>query len=157
RRAGHEGDKVNQLDAGAMDCRTAFQSVRASKPDGLKNRPTVSLPRWTQLPNLLTLLFLLLLLAIYWRPFADLDFAWQVRTGDEIVHTGKLRVEDSFTYTIAGKQLPDFEWLYEVFLWGVWSVAGYGGLHLLKTLFVLTPLLLVGWRLRREGIGWHAV
>jgi hypothetical protein len=108
-------------------------------------------------PNLLTLLFLLLLFAIYARPFADLDFAWQVRTGGEVVQGGKFRVEDSFTYTIAGKQLPDFEWLYEVFLWTVWSVAGYGGLHLLKTLCVLTPLFLVGRRLRLEGAGWHAV
>ncbi len=110
-----------------------------------------------QKPNLLTLLFLLLLSAIYWRPFVDLDFAWQVRTGGEIVRSGNLRVEDSFTYTIDGKHLPDFEWLYEVLLWGVWSVSGYGGLHLLKTLCVLTPLLLVGWRLRREGVGWHTV
>ncbi|MBI1916413.1 MAG: hypothetical protein HYS12_17020 [Planctomycetes bacterium] len=116
-----------------------------------------SLALRAKLPNLLTLFFLLLLLAIYARPFADLDFTWQVRTGGEVVQSGKLRVEDSFTYTIAGKQLPDFEWLYEVFLWAVWSVAGYGGLHLLKTLCVLTPLLLVGWRLRREGVGWHAV
>jgi len=98
-----------------------------------------SLARRAPLPNLLTLFFLLLLFAIYGRPFADLDFAWQVRTGGEIVHSGKLRVEDSFTYTIAGKQLPDFEWLYEVVLWTVWSVAGYGGLHLLKTLCVLIP------------------
>src|SRR5438067_10314964 len=84
---------------------------------------------WRHAPSLLTLLFLLLLLAVYGRPFADLDFAWQVRTGGAIVRTGQVRLPDSFTYTIAGKPLPDFEWLYEVFLWAVWSVSGYGGLH----------------------------
>src|SRR5262245_17194273 len=112
----------------------------------LSSCPPVSLPR----PNLLTLLLLLLLLAVYCRPLADLDFAWQVRTGGEVVRTGQLRVADSFSYTIAGKQLPDFEWLYEVFLWGVWTASGYGGLHLVKTLCVLTPLALLAWRLRRE-------
>src|SRR5215471_12566178 len=55
-------------------------------------------------PNALSVLLLLLLLAVYWRPFADLDFTWQVRTGGDIVHSGRLHVEDSFTYTIAGKR-----------------------------------------------------
>jgi len=108
-------------------------------------------------PNVLSLLLLLLLLAVYWRPFADLDFAWQVRTGGDIVRSGRLRVEDSFTYTIAGKQLPDFEWLYEVGLWAVWTTCGYGGLHLLKTFCVLTPLLLLVLRLRKEGVGRSAI
>src|SRR5690348_10058032 len=84
------------------------------------------------LPNFLTLLLLLLLVAVWLRPFADLDFAWQVRTGGQIVDSGSLRIQDNLTYTIAGKQLPDFAWLYEVGLWSVWSIAGYGGLHLLK-------------------------
>jgi hypothetical protein len=108
-------------------------------------------------PNALSVLLLLLLLAVYWRPFADLDFTWQVRTGGDIVHSGRLRVEDSFTYTIAGKHLPDFEWLYEVALWVVWTGFGYGGLHLLKTLCVLTPLLLLVLRLRREAVGRPAI
>jgi len=136
--------QLDKPEAPARDAVRPLLALRAHKP---------ILPS----PNLLTLLFLLLLFAIYWRPFADLDFTWQVRTGGEIVRSGNLRVEDSFTYTIDGKHLPDFEWLYEVVLWGVWTVSGYGGLHLLKTLCVLTPLLLVGWRLRREGVGWHAV
>jgi hypothetical protein len=102
-------------------------------------------------------LFALVVFAAWVRPFADLDFAWQVRTGEQIVHSGSLHVKDQFSYTIAGEQLPDFEWLWEVFLWGVWSIFGYAGLHILKVLCVITPLLLVGRRLRREGVGWHAV
>ena len=113
--------------------------------------------RWDAAPNLLSLLLLLLLLAVYWRPFADLDFTWQVRTGGDILHGGGLRVEDSFTYTISGKHLPDFEWLYEVGLWEVWTVSGYGGLHLAKTLCVLTPLLLLVLRLRKEGVGRYSI
>jgi hypothetical protein len=108
-------------------------------------------------PNLATLLFLFLLAIVYCRPLADLDFAWQIRTGAEVVRDGPLHITDSFTYTIAGKQLPDFEWLYEVTLWGVWSLFGYGGLHLAKTFCVLAPLALVAWRLRRERVARHLI
>ena len=45
-------------------------------------------------PTFGTLLFALLLFAAWVRPFADLDFAWQVRTGEQIVRTGSLRVEE---------------------------------------------------------------
>jgi hypothetical protein len=108
--------------------------------------------RW---PHGGTLLFLFLVLVIYWRPMLDLDFAWQIRSGGEVVRTGSLRTTDSFSYTIAGKQLPDFEWLYEVMLWAVWNVAGYPGLHLLKTFIVLAALGVLTWRLRREGVARH--
>jgi hypothetical protein len=109
------------------------------------------------LPNCCTLLLGLLLLAVYFRPLADLDFTWQVRTGEQIIRNRSLHVVDELTYTIAKQTLPDFEWLYEVVLWAVWSGFGYAGLHLLKVLCVLGPLALVAWRQRCEGVGWHAV
>ena len=130
--------------------RTAAQSAAVIVPPRRPTQPSA-------LPNILTVLIALILLAIYARPFADLDFTWQIRTGGIVAQTGQFRVADTFTYTIAGKQLPDFEWLYEVVLWAVWNAAGYGGLHLLKVLCVATPLALVAWRLRREQVGWHAV
>ncbi len=113
--------------------------------------------RWFGAPTLTTVMVALLLFAAWMRPFADLDFAWQVRTGEQIVRDGSLRVEDRFSYTIAGKQLPDFEWLYEVGLWGIWSVFGYAGLHFLKVLCIVTPLLLVARRLARDWAGRHTI
>ena len=112
---------------------------------------------WYRLPNGLTLVALALALANYFSPCADLDFAWQIRTGELIVTAGNLRPPESFTYTIAGQSVPDFEWLYEVILWCIWTVFGHGGLKLLRTALVLAPLLLLAWRLRREGIRWHGV
>src|SRR5262245_14294814 len=108
-------------------------------------------------PNALSLLLLVLLAALYFGTFADLDFAWQVRTGELIVRTGSLRPPESFTYTIAGDSVPDFEWLYEVILWGVWSAFGFGGLKLLKVLLVGATLLLLGLRLHRGGVRWHGI
>src|SRR5688500_11154233 len=108
-------------------------------------------------PNLSTLILFLVLGAAYRRPLSDLDFAWQVQTGGQIVRTGSLRVYDELTYTIAGKELPDFEWLYEVAVWSAWDAFGYPGLHLLKMFCVATPLFLVALRLRREGVRHHGV
>src|SRR5205807_5423684 len=86
---------------------------------------------------------IVLLATNYFVPFADLDFTWQIRTGEQIVKTGQLQPLESFTYTLAGRQVPEFEGLYEVILWAVWSVFGFGGLKLLKTIAVAAPLLLL--------------
>jgi hypothetical protein len=112
---------------------------------------------WKRWPNAFSIGAIVLLGAIYFAPPADLDFTWQIRTGEQIFHTGRLRPLESFTYTICGRAVPEFEWLYEVGMWAVWSVLGFGGLKLLKTLLVLTPLLLLGQRLRREGVRWHGI
>jgi hypothetical protein len=109
------------------------------------------------LPNAFALVTALFLGLNYFSPFADLDFAWQIRTGELIVGSGSLRPPESFSYTIAGTSIPDFEWLYEVILWAVWSTLGVGGLKLLQTALVFTPLLLLAWRLRTAGVRWHGI
>ncbi len=113
--------------------------------------------RWNYAPSAVSLLIIALLAANYIRPLADLDFTWQIHTGEEILRTGELHTPDRFTFTIAGKRVPDFEWLYEVTLALVWNAFGYGGLKLLRTLCVFVPLLLVGLRLRRAGVAWRGI
>ncbi len=108
-------------------------------------------------PNVFSALLLCLLGAAYFGVFGDLDWSWQVRTGAVIAETGTLRAPDTFSYTIAGTTVHDFEWLYELFLWGTWSLFGMGGLKLLKVIAIVTPLLLVVRQLRHEGVRWHAI
>ncbi|MBX9677782.1 MAG: hypothetical protein K2X38_03380 [Gemmataceae bacterium] len=109
------------------------------------------------MPNVATLLFVLFCGLNYFSPLADLDWSWQVRTGEQIVRTRSLRVADEFTYTIADKPLQDFEWLYEVLLYGTWSAFGMGGLKLLRVLFVAAPLWILAQRLRQENFAWHGI
>jgi hypothetical protein len=109
------------------------------------------------LPNGLSVALIVLLAANYFGTFGDLDYTWQIRTGEIIVRTGDLQPSDHFTYTIAGKKLPDFEWLYDASLWLLWDHLGYGGLKLLKSLLVASTLLLVAWRLRVAGIQWRGI
>jgi hypothetical protein len=108
-------------------------------------------------PNFTSLALIALLAAIYFGTFADLDFTWQIRTGERIVKLCQLRTPEAFSYTIPGTLVSDFEWLYEVILWLVWSGLGFGGLKLLKTILVVTPLLLLALRLRSEGVRPHGV
>jgi hypothetical protein len=114
-------------------------------------------PTRTRLPNLLTIALVVLAACTYYAPFADLDFSWQIRTGELVVRTGQFRPPESFTYTIAGRQVPDFEWLYEVILWATWSVFGFGGLKLLRLILVGATLFLLARRLRRDGVAPHGV
>jgi hypothetical protein len=114
-------------------------------------------PAWKRPPNAVSLLCIVLLAAAYFSPPADLDFTWQIRTGEYIVHTGQLRINDPFSYTIAGRQVPDFEWLYEVGLYGTWSLLGHGGLKLLRVFCIGMPLVIVGRRLWREDVPWYGV
>ncbi|HMF13085.1 MAG TPA: hypothetical protein VKE94_12295, partial [Gemmataceae bacterium] len=108
-------------------------------------------------PNFLTLACVVLLVSSYVNPFADLDYTWQVRTGDRILQTGSLRPTDAFTYTITGRQVPDFEWLYEVVVWAAWSFSGYGGLKLLRLLLVGATLVILAARLHRNGVARHGI
>lgn len=110
-----------------------------------------------RLPNVFSLFLILLLAVGYFGVFADLDWSWQVRTGELIVQTGSLRTPDTFSYTIAGTQVHDFEWLYEVILYLTWSVFGIGGLKFLKLFVIATPLYLVARQQQREGMRWHGI
>jgi len=110
-----------------------------------------------KLPNLITLALYALLAANYFGCLTDLDWSWQVRTGQRIVESGNLRTHDTFSYTLDGKLLHDFEWLWEVLLWNAWNLFGLGGLKLLRVLFVAAPLALLAWRLKRDGLRWHVI
>jgi hypothetical protein len=110
--------------------------------------------RKSSLPNLFTILVFGLLFAEYLTACSDLDYTWHVRTGRQIAAAGKLRVPDEFSYTIAGTPVPDFEWLYELVLWEVWSHVGQPGLQFLKILCSIAPLWALDFRLRRAGAGW---
>jgi hypothetical protein len=110
-----------------------------------------------RIPNALTILVFVLMGAAYLAPFGDLDYTWHVRTGGEIIARGQLRPPDTLSYTITDQPVPDFEWLYEVILWEVWSHFGIGGLQFLKVVCIAAPLWLLVLRLRREDIAWPAI
>jgi len=117
---------------------------------------TPAAKRWL-LPNLFSVVCLILLAVNYFSPFGDLDYTWHIRTGQKILATGNVSPPDSFTYTIAGKVVPEFEGVYEVGLALIWQALGYGALKLLKTILVALPLVLLAIRLKQLSVPWHHV
>ena len=114
-----------------------------------------SWPDW--IPNGLTVAIVVLLAANYFSTFGDLDYTWQIRTGELILRTGKAQPPDEFSYTFSGSHLPDCQAMWEAGLWIVWDQFGYGGLKLLKTILVGSTLVLLAWRLRVAGLRWHGI
>lgn len=111
-----------------------------------------SVLRWAW-PSLLSLVFGVLLTVVYIRPISDLDFGWQIRTGERILSSGQLQQPETFSYTIAGKNVPDHEWLYEAALALIWNGFGVAGLKLVRVVLFAAPILILAWQLRSRGVG----
>src|SRR5262245_11228285 len=108
-------------------------------------------------PNAFSAVVLLVLVCIYLKPPSDLDYCSQIRTGERIVETGRVLQPDSFSYTIAGKDLPDHEWLYEVLLALVWRGLGDPGMKLMRVVLFAAPLAVLAWQLRSRGVRLHVL
>lgn len=119
-------------------------------------RAFVSVPRFPA-PNALTWLAFGLAVFIYLSPPADLDYCWQIRTGESILHHGEVPPRDRFSYTIADRRIPDHEWLYEVGL-AIWfRLFGDPGLKLLRVVFFAAPLIVLAIQLHSRGVPRHGI
>jgi hypothetical protein len=101
------------------------------------------------------------------RPFSDTDSWWQLKTGQYIVENHKLPVPDPFSYT-TGRSAPAYpgeeriryfnlthEWLSQVGMYCVYSVAGFGGVVLLRVLMLCAFCGLIGLTAHRRGCGFY--
>src|SRR5260221_3558376 len=108
-------------------------------------------------PNAFSLIVLLVLGCVYLSSPGDLDYCWQVRTGERILDTGRVRQLDTFSYTIAGRELPDHEWLYEVLLALIWRGLGDAGMKLVRVALFAAPLAILAWQLHSRGVIKHGI
>ena len=113
-------------------------------------------PNWVW-PNAFSLIVLLVMGYMYFCPPADLDYCWQIRTGERILASWNLRQPDTFSYTIAGRELPDHEWLYEVSIALLWRGLGDAGMKLLRVILFAAPLGILAWQLTSRGVRKHGV
>ncbi len=82
---------------------------------------------------------------------ADLDFWWHAKSGELIVRTGEIPRHDVFSYTAAGREYIDHEWLFQVIQYATLAMFGAAGIALLKCLVIATTMLLVAWHCVRRG------
>lgn len=88
---------------------------------------------------------------------ADLDFWWHLKTGEVIAKTGRIPRVDIFSFTAAGAEYIDHEWLFQLLQWWTYSTLGPAGIAVLKCLVIGVTFALVARYCARDGAGaWAA-
>lgn len=87
--------------------------------------------RWV-LPSVADLIFVALLCALVFTPLSvkllgDAGIGWHIRTGQLILHTGRIPHVDSFSSVMQGKPWFAWEWLYDIVVGLLDSAYGLNG------------------------------
>lgn len=80
--------------------------------------------------TLFLVIVMLLVFGIATLTPADTDMWWHLRAGDEMVHQGRILLEDVFSYTRAGAPWVNAFWLSDVGLYGLWRLGGFFAISL---------------------------
>lgn len=81
---------------------------------------------------------------------ADLDFWWHLKTGEWIAAHRAIPRVDLFSFTAAGREYVDHEWLFQLSQYFTYTAFGAGGIALFKcAVFSVTALLVLRYCLSR--------
>ena len=81
----------------------------------------------------------------------DPDVWWHLRTGQLILQNHSLFHTDPYSFTRFGQPWINHEWLSEVLLFGLYRVAGFGGLIVAFAVVIAATFLLVFAALSRAA------
>lgn len=81
----------------------------------------------------------------------DPDLWWHLAAGREMVTSHTILRTDIFSHTLYGTRWIDFEWLSQIALYGITSVAGFWGLIWFRALLSVSALMLLAWLCREKG------
>jgi tetratricopeptide (TPR) repeat protein len=95
--------------------------------------------RWT-IPSIAVYLLIFLL---SFRLLSDPDLGFHLKAGKWILENKAIPHHDISTYTVSTNEYIDLHWLFQVFVFQVYSATGYPGLSLLVTVLSLTLLCLL--------------
>ena len=89
-----------------------------------------SIGTWFTFRRIFPLAFLVMIFALAVRQCAyiDPDLWWHLQTGQDIVAARAIPHADIYSFTKAGSEWVTHEWLSEVVIYGIYRVAGWGGL-----------------------------
>jgi hypothetical protein len=80
---------------------------------------------------------------VAWAPSADGDIWWHLAAGREMVRTHALLWTDPFSSGAAGRPWIDVHWLFQLAVYAIYTVAGLGGLVVVKCAMVATGVLVL--------------
>lgn len=116
-------------------------------------------PIWARLlmPSISDIVFVALFCALTlgnWGPqlLWDADIGWHIRNGEHMLATHAIARVDPFSYTLAGRPWFAWEWLYDIIISGIHSVAGLNGVVIFSAFVIaLTLALLFRFALKASG------
>ena len=85
------------------------------------------------------------------RP-TDIDFWWHVKTGELIAQSGVVPTTDPFSFTAAGRPWVVHEWLWELGVYELTRLGGFGLVALLSGLVVLAANVIIYRVIRALGV-----
>ena len=88
-------------------------------------------------------------------PNRDPDTWWHIKTGQLIWQTHSIPTTDPFSYVIGGKPWITFEWLFQLLIYGAFSLAGGVSVLVLKAVVLSLSFLLFFWF--TGATAWSAV
>src|SRR5580700_10725641 len=80
------------------------------------------------------------------RSVTDPDVGWHLRSGQLIVQTHRVFHADPYSFTRFGQTWVDHEWLSQILVFGVYRLAGWGGLIVGFGAVIAAAFFVVFWR-----------
>ena len=116
------------------------------------------IPRWF-IPSFVDLFFLVLVATVFGRPggwqslLADGDTGWHIRTGELVLHSGRVPFADVYSFSRAGEPWIAWEWLSDVLFALVYGWRGTGGVAAASGVVLCLAASALFARLLRRGCG----
>lgn len=92
-----------------------------------------------------------LFIALALRLMVDIDIGFHLHGGEWIWQHRAFPDKDAYTYTVPNNDYIDLHWLYQLLMFGVYSLSGFEGLTIFNALLILTALGLLLVRLLSVG------
>jgi hypothetical protein len=133
---------------------TAATPERAPSPQTLESADSVpTTSRWAISRGRLFMLLAIFLPAVasLLAPMASQDIAYQIRTGQLMLDSGRLIDTDPFTFTVAGESWLNQQWGASLLLGAGYDAVGWAGLLLLRAVLIGLTFALVYAACRGAG------
>lgn len=102
---------------------------------------------------LIVCFFIFLVLLTTFKISGDDDVFWHLATGRYVVQTHNVPATDIFGFVTQGQQWMPFEWGWDVFTYGIFSLGGYTALSVLRTIILLAVFSVFYLILKKFKVG----
>lgn len=103
------------------------------------------------LKRLPLLLFFITVFSFSLRYLSDHDLGFHLKGGQWIWEHKAVPDKDTYTYTVNQNDYIDSHWLFQLVVWGFYTLAGYSGVSLLVAILI-TAIFYIQWKLLRPYI-----